>query len=93
MRNWHDFFTHIKSKGFDPKSIVDVGVATDTEDLYYHFPKARYLFVEPLVEFEPSLQQLCQKLNGVYMLAAAGATDGEMEIRVTPDLGGSSRFE
>lgn len=93
MRNWHDFFTHIKSTGFVPTTIVDVGVATDTNDLYRHFPDARYLLVEPLKEFEPSLQQLCQKLNATYMLAAAGATDGSLEIRVTPDLGGTSQFE
>jgi len=94
MRNWFEFFTHIKKVGFDPTTIVDVGVATDTEDLYYHFPKAKYLFVEPLEEFEPSLRRLCGLYPGSnYMLAAAGATDGELEIRVTPDLGGTSRFE
>jgi len=93
MRNWHDFFTHIKSKGFNPATIVDIGVATDTEELYYHFPQTRYLFVEPCAEFEPNLQRLCQQYPGsVYMLAAAGAQDGETTINVTPDLGGSSRF-
>jgi FkbM family methyltransferase len=93
MRNWYEFFTHIKSKGFDPVTVVDVGVATDTDELYHHFPTAQYLFVEPLAEFEPSLQQLCQRYNGTYMLAAAGATDGELTINVSPDLGGTSKFE
>jgi FkbM family methyltransferase len=93
MRSWYDFFTHIKSKGFDPTTVVDVGVATDTDDLYHHFPTAQYLFVEPLEEFEPSLQQLCKQYNGTYMLAAAGATDGELTIHVSPDLGGTSKFE
>lgn len=93
MRNWYEFFTHIKNVGFDPITVVDVGVATDTNDLYYHFPSAKYLLVEPLAEFEPSLQQLCSQLSATYMLAAAGATDGELEIKVTPDLGGSSKFQ
>jgi FkbM family methyltransferase len=93
MRDWYQFFTHIKAQGFIPTTVVDIGVATDTNDLYQHFPNARYLFVEPLAEFEPSLQTLCQKYNGNYILAAAGATDGELEIRVTPDLGGTSKFE
>jgi FkbM family methyltransferase len=92
MRNWFEFFTHVKQKGFTPATIVDVGVATDTEDLYYHFPQARYLFVEPCAEFEPSLQRLCQQYNGTYMLAAAGATDGEMQLYTGSDLGGSSKF-
>jgi FkbM family methyltransferase len=93
MRHWFEFFGHIKSKGFNPTTIVDVGVATDTEDLYRHFPSARYLFVEPLAEFEPSLQKLCQQYNGTYMLAAAGSKDGELTIHVSPDLGGTSKFE
>jgi FkbM family methyltransferase len=94
MRAWFDFFTHIKQKyNFNPTTVVDIGVATDTPELYQHFPNARYLFVEPLVEFEPSLQHLCQQYNGTYMLAAAGATDGELTIQVSPDLGGTSKFE
>ena len=94
MRNWFEFFTHIKQKyDFNPTTVVDVGVATDTPDLYIHFPKSRYLFVEPLAEFEPSLQRLCQEYDGTYMLAAAGATDGELTIQVSPDLGGTSKFE
>jgi len=93
MRDWFQFFTHIKKQGFNPTTIVDVGVATDTEELYRHFPQSRYLFIEPVAEFEPSLQALCRQYNGTYMLAAAGATDGELEIRVTPDLGGTSMFE
>jgi FkbM family methyltransferase len=94
MRNWDQFFAHVKQHGFVPTSIVDVGVATDTYELYVHFPNAQYLFVEPCAEFEPSLQQLVQRYPGSnYMLAAAGATDGELTINVTPDLGGTSRFK
>lgn len=94
MRNWYEFFTHIKQQGFNPATIVDVGVATDTDDLYVHFPQAQYLFVEPCAEFEPSLQRLVQRFPGsTYMLAAAGAIDGELTINVTPDLGGTSRFK
>jgi len=93
MRSWHDFFTHIKKLGFNPETIVDVGVATDTEQLYYHFPQSKYLFVEPCAEFEPSLQNLCLQFPGsTYMLAAAGSEDGDLTINVTPDLGGTSRF-
>jgi len=92
MRNWNDFFSFIKQQGFNPTTVVDVGVATDTEELYKHFPQAQFLFVEPLAEFEPNLQQLCQRYKGNYMLAAAGATNGEITFNVPTDLGGSSRF-
>jgi FkbM family methyltransferase len=93
MRNWNQFFEHIKSTGFAPVNIFDIGVATDTNELYQHFPSARYCFIEPLAEFEPSLQHLCNQYPGsVYLLAAAGATDGELELQVSPDLGGTSKF-
>tara|TARA_R110000868_G_scaffold21535_11_gene89188 strand:+ start:548 stop:1264 length:717 start_codon:yes stop_codon:yes gene_type:complete len=93
MRNWQSFFTYIRGQGFDPVTIIDVGVATDTNELYQHFPKAKYLFVEPCEEFESALMQLCHRYPGsTYMLAAAGAINGETVIHVTPDLGGSSRF-
>jgi FkbM family methyltransferase len=94
MRNWSQFFTHIKSKGFNPTTVIDVGVATDTEELYVHFPEAKYLFVEPLAEFEPSLQNLCRQFPGShYMLAAAGAEDGEITFNVGPSLGDSSIYQ
>jgi len=83
----------IKRLGFEPNIIIDVGVATDTNHLYEHFPDRRYLFVEPLIEFESSLKQLCKEYWGEYILAAAGAEDGALTINVTPDLGGSSRYQ
>ena len=93
MRNWFEFFTMVTKSGFKPTTVVDIGVATDTEDLYYHFPQSKYLFVEPCIEFEPNLQRLCQHFPGShYMLAAAGATDGEITINVSPDMGGTSIF-
>jgi FkbM family methyltransferase len=94
MRDWQAFFTHIKSKGFNPTTVIDVGVATDTDELYVHFPQARYLFVEPLAEFEPNLQQLCQRYPGSnYMLAAAGADNGEITFNVGPSMGDSSIYQ
>ena len=94
MRNWSQFFIHIKSKGFNPTTVIDVGVATDTEELYAHFPQARYLFVEPLAEFEPNLQNLCRQFPGShYMLAAAGAENTEITINVGPMMGDSSIFQ
>lgn len=93
MRNWNEFFNFIKQEyKFSPTSVIDIGVATDTHELYEHFPNAQYLFVEPLIEFEPSLQKLCKQYRGNYMLAAAGAENGQLTFNVTGDLGGSSRF-
>lgn len=92
FNNWHPFFNWLKGTGFDPKIIFDVGVATDTEELYFHFPNSRYVFVEPLEEFKDNLNALANKYNGVYVMAAAGPSEGELELQVTSDLGGTSIF-
>lgn len=92
--NWDDTLNMLKWQGFYPKTLVDVGVATDTMDLYKHFPLAKFLFIEPLAEFKPHLEELCQKFNGSYLLGAASPVEGgTLDIMVTPDLGGSSQFE
>jgi len=78
FRNWNSFFQWLSSTGFKPETIVDVGVATDTEELYYWFPESNYIFVEPLKEFEPSLQNLVSRYKGNYILAAAGSYNGEI---------------
>lgn len=92
IRNWPGFFQWIKSTGFEPTTIVDVGVATDTEELYRHFPNSKYIFVEPVAEFESHLQHLCEKYNGNYILAAAGEENGTMNFEVAADLGASSFY-
>lgn len=92
IRNWHSFFSYVKSTGFNPTTIVDVGVATDTEELYQHFADANYIFVEPVAEFEPSLQQLCTRYKGNYVLAAAGEFNGTTSFEVAADLGASSFY-
>lgn len=89
-RNWDVLFGHLKQLGFDPELIIDVGVAAGTEEIYRHFPRAKYYLIEALAEFEPHLQRLCGQLNAQYFLAAAGAQNGTIEINVHPDLIGSS---
>lgn len=55
FRDWPSFFVYIKSRGVLPKIVIDVGVATDTMQLYKAFPKAKFLLVEPCVEFKKVL--------------------------------------
>jgi FkbM family methyltransferase len=83
----------LQSTGFKPATIVDVGVATDTEELYFRFGDSKFIFVEPLEEFKPNLEQLITRYNGNYILGAAGSYDGEIEISVTADLGGTSMYK
>lgn len=80
----------LSALGFHPRTVIDVGVATKTEELYQAFQDADILLVEPLVEFEPFLRDICRSYKAQYVLAAAGETPGSAVINVHPDKFGSS---
>lgn len=83
---------HIATLGFMPKTVIDVGVATGTQELYTTFPRARHILIEPLQEFLPFLQKISQRYDAEYFIAAAGQKKGKIEIHVHADLLGSSIF-
>ena len=86
-------YAHLKSLGFEPKTVVDVGVAGGTQELYDNFPSAYFLLVEPLAHFENDLKSILRSYRGTYVLAAAGASDGELEFNVhDTHLEGSSMY-
>lgn len=80
--------------GFNPKTVIDVGVATGTPDLYESFPEAYMLLVEPLAQFEPHIKKILDKYQGSYVIAAAAAEKKMLEFNVHPDhLEGSSLYK
>jgi FkbM family methyltransferase len=81
---------HLVELGLSPATVIDVGVASGTPALYTRFPHAKHLLIEPLQEFEQSMQTICSRYDADYVLAAAGAAPGEMEIGISADLQGSS---
>lgn len=89
-RTFRDFFAHLRGLGMDFRTVIDVGVARGTPPIYEAFPRAKYVFVEPLEEFRDTLESLTRRLDATYVLAAAGAYDGEVDIHVHDDLSGSS---
>lgn len=92
--NLDGFLKHVTSTGFEPETIVDVGVGRGTPELYQAFPEAYYIFVEPIEEFRPILEQLTKRYNGEYHLAAAGSESGSAQINMrSHDLEGSSIFK
>jgi FkbM family methyltransferase len=84
------FLSFIAKTGFHPKTIIDVGVAYGTPELYQNFPKAHYLLIEPLAEWLPVLEDICQRYDAEYVLAAAGPQPGIAVINVHDNLSGSS---
>ncbi|MBR0826182.1 FkbM family methyltransferase [Bradyrhizobium manausense] len=92
VRNFALFFKHLKSLGFEVKTVVDVGIAFGTSPIYDAFPRAKYFLVEPVAECRPLLEQLKQRLDADYFLVAAGAENGEITFNVHDDISGSSMF-
>jgi FkbM family methyltransferase len=70
--------------------VIDVGVATQTMELYKEFPDTPLLLIEPLAEFEPFLRKIASEYNAQYVLAAAGDKSGTAVLNVHPDRVGSS---
>lgn len=82
-RTMQDALEHLRRVGFRPNTIIDVGVAFGTPELYSVFPEPTYLLVEPIAEFEPALKTLLAKqIHGSYVIAAAGAKPGTVSLTV-----------
>jgi FkbM family methyltransferase len=80
----------LSALGFEPATVIDVGAAAQTLELYEEFANSSLLLIEPLVEFEPFLQRICSGYKAQYVLGAAGEVPGSATINVHPDKFGSS---
>jgi FkbM family methyltransferase len=82
-RTLPEVLAHLKGLGVAPQTIIDVGVARGTPELYAAFPGVPLLLVEPLAEHEGDLQRIVAARPGSrYALAAGGPEPGELEISV-----------
>ncbi len=82
-RTLPEVLAHLRSLGLAPGTIVDVGVARGTPELYAAFPGLPVLLVEPLAEHEDDLKAICaQRPGSAYALAAGGPAPGSLEIAV-----------
>src|SRR3954449_6529991 len=64
---------HVKRLGFAPATVIDVGVAYGTPELYDAFPDARFLLVDPLEEYAPAIDGIVARLRSAeWVRAAAG---------------------
>ena len=84
---------HAAQTGYAPATIIDVGAAYGdfARTSAAVFPDAGFVLIEPLEEFAPNLEELCQTLpSAEFLRVAAGAEAGLRDINVHPDLVGSS---
>lgn len=71
---------HLRRQGFAPATIVDVGVADGTIELYRHFDDPYLILVEPVTEFRSSIDAILKRYRGEAHFVAAGPEDGELRI-------------
>jgi hypothetical protein len=76
---------HFSNLGFKPQTVIDVVVAFATPELYEEFRESGILLIEPLVEFEPFVRNICNNYGGQYVLAAAGKSSGTAVLNVHKD--------
>lgn len=84
---------HFKSLGFAPRTVIDVGAASGTFELYDAFPRASHLLIEPLAEWEDDLKRVCRKYKAEYIIAAASNEKGTRVMHVHPEPYGSSLMQ
>jgi FkbM family methyltransferase len=75
---------YIQRLGFQPATLIDVGVAGGTPELYAAFPNAYLLLIEPLQEFSTEIASILATRAGVHFPVACGGEPGEREIRIEP---------
>ncbi len=84
---------HIKRCGFKPATVIDVGAANGTPELYEAFPASVHLLVEPLREYEKALRAICSRYSAQYVLAAAADKVGTTTLSVQSVLQTSSMLD
>ena len=75
-----------------PKTIIDIGVADGTPDLYRHFPTHPYLLIEANPIYQATLNQLQTQINAIVEPVFCGAEPGEVQLNSYEDPRKSSRF-
>jgi FkbM family methyltransferase len=84
---------HLAERGFQPRTVIDVGVAYGTHELYATFPKAKHLLVEPLAEFEPHIAKVVAAYDCEYVQAAAASREGSITLDVRSEPSWSSVYD
>jgi FkbM family methyltransferase len=77
---------NLRKPGLAPATVIDVGVARGTPNLYDAFPDAHLVLIEPLAEFEQDLQRIAARRGGEYVLCAVGGEPGRAVIHVDPQM-------
>lgn len=86
-------FKQLVLKGFYPAHIIDVGAHKGywSIDAQKVFPECRFTLIEPQIEMKPYLDKFCSgSKNSRWIVAGAGAEEGELPFTIAPNSDGSS---
>src|SRR5437868_5255455 len=89
-RTMEGFLSHVKRLGFEPRTVVDVGVAYGTPPLYTTYPDAYFFLFEPVAEFEPHLKSVLNTVRGEYHLCALSDRSSTGSLYMTDQADGSA---
>ncbi len=74
-----------------PQTVIDVGVGYGTVALYKAFPGAKFILVEPLIEYKSAIEKVMKNYDYVVYYKAVSDTSGRQEFIVdTKDFETSS---
>lgn len=65
-----------------PATVIDVGVGYGTWPLHKAYPTARFVLVEPLVEYRPHIARLERAYDCTVLYTAVGECEGALDINV-----------
>jgi FkbM family methyltransferase len=91
--SWQRSLGTLKSRGFEPAIVFDIGVGFGTYGLYQLFPDAFYHLIEPTPESQPHLERIARSLSCEIHPLALGDRDGEAKLEVRADIQGSTLLE
>ena len=70
IRNFEQFFRHVRSNGFHAGTIIDVGFARGTEGLYGIFEDSYYVFIDAIEEYKPYMEKYLENKRGELHIVA-----------------------
>lgn len=88
----HAACENLKRRGFQPRTVIDVGVGNGTPWLYQNFPAAHFLLFEANTLFRPAIEQITQGMNATVHYCALGESPSELVLEENGKQPTSSSF-
>lgn len=76
----------------DYNTVLDIGVAHGTPELYKAFNKSNLVLIEPLERYEPSIEKIEKKYKAKWIKSAAGSENTFIDIIVDDQQPSMSSF-